>query len=87
MTWKREGAGHYTYTDGKIDAFVKQEGEFWINAVYYDGKISDCGEWDGREMAFRNARRAIRNCVRLRSPLDLMERLEAEEDAENDCDD
>lgn len=65
--WKRVAPGVYQNTVGKCDAKVWQDGELWRSSVWYDGELRDCGEWDGRWSALKNARSAMRRAVELRS--------------------
>jgi hypothetical protein len=76
LSWSKLKSGVYGCTDGKFNATVALVGELWINTVYYEGEIIDKGEWDGRGAAFRNTRRAMRNGVLLRNPIQTAEEEE-----------
>lgn len=57
--WEKLG-GVYAYNGEKFKAFIDQQGEFWVNKVYLDGKLVDFGIWDSRDSAFRNCNGAMK---------------------------
>ncbi len=67
MSWVHPRSGCYKRTEGQIDALVLQDGEIWRSHVYVAGELVDQGEWDGRGVALRNARGAMRRARSLRA--------------------
>lgn len=82
MSWSHPRPGCYKRSDGPFDAVVLQEGEIWRSYVYFNGEEVDRGEWDGRGVAMRNARGAMKRARALRSEEVIAREADGDDD---DC--
>lgn len=84
MSWSSLGSGSYHYRDGNLSAVVLQKDELWESAVYFKGRMTDFGIWDGRETAFRNAKSAMKRTEALLFPIDRLNTGPKDNDDDDD---
>lgn len=78
--WVFKEKGQYRRSEGRFDALVVLDGEWWLSIVFCDGQEIDRGEWDGRATALRNADHAVRRAKDLRDPIGALKRREDGDD-------
>lgn len=64
--WAAGFDGLYSRREKHMKGIVYLDGQTWVSRVWVNGDEVDRGEWDGRDIAIRNANGAMKRAVALR---------------------